>query len=53
MAAVMRAADTNVREGIIPGSGRWIMEENPQATITLVRDFLTKSGQRDIQNKPS
>ncbi len=40
MAAVMRAAATDVREGIIPASGHWIMEENPQATITLVRDFL-------------
>jgi pimeloyl-ACP methyl ester carboxylesterase len=40
MAAVMRAAAADVREGIIPGSGHWIMEENPQATIALVRDFL-------------
>ena len=43
MAAVMRAAAADVREGIIPGSGHWIMEENPQATITLVRDFLAES----------
>jgi pimeloyl-ACP methyl ester carboxylesterase len=43
MAAVMRAAAADVREGIIPGSGHWIMEENAQATITLVRDFLTES----------
>lgn len=43
MAAVMRAAASDVREGIIPGSGHWIMEENPQATITLVRDFLAES----------
>src|SRR5450631_3589357 len=35
MAAVMRAAAADVREGIIPGSGHWIMEENAQATITL------------------
>lgn len=40
MAAVMRAAAVDVREGIVPGSGHWIMEENPQATISLVRDFL-------------
>lgn len=40
MATVMRAAATDVREGVIPGSGHWIMEENPQATIALVRDFL-------------
>jgi pimeloyl-ACP methyl ester carboxylesterase len=44
MAAVMRAAATDVREGIIPESGHWIMEENPQATITLVRGFLEESG---------
>lgn len=40
MAAVMRAAATDVREGIVPESGHWIMEENPRATIALVRDFL-------------
>lgn len=40
MAAVMRAAAENVREGIIPDSGHWIMEENPAATITMVHDFL-------------
>ncbi len=42
MAAVMRAAASDVREAIIPASGHWIMEENPQATITLVRDFLAE-----------
>ena len=42
MAVVMRAAATDVREGIIPGSGHWIMEENPQATMALVRGFLTE-----------
>jgi pimeloyl-ACP methyl ester carboxylesterase len=42
MAEVMRAAATNVREGIIPESGHWIMEENPQATIKLVRGFLAE-----------
>jgi len=40
MAAAMRAAAVDVREGIVPNSGHWIMEENPQATIALVRDFL-------------
>jgi pimeloyl-ACP methyl ester carboxylesterase len=29
-----------VREGIIPDSGHWIMEENPRATIAMVRGFL-------------
>jgi len=43
MATVMRAAAEDVREGIVPDSGHWIMEENPTATIKLVRDFLESS----------
>lgn len=42
MATVMRAAAENVEEGIVPDSGHWIMEENPAATIKLVRAFLDK-----------
>jgi pimeloyl-ACP methyl ester carboxylesterase len=41
MATVMRAAAANVTEGIVPNSGHWIMEENPEATIQLVRAFLS------------
>ena len=40
MAAVMRAGADNVTEGIVPASGHWIMEENPKATVKLVREFL-------------
>ena len=40
MATVMRAAATDVTEGVIPDSGHWIMEENPSATTTMVRAFL-------------
>ena len=40
MAVVMRAAADNVTEGIVPASGHWIMEENPKATVKLVREFL-------------
>ncbi|UJW75924.1 alpha/beta fold hydrolase [Rhizobium sp. SL42] len=40
MATVMRSAATDVSEGVIPDSGHWIMEENPSATITMVRSFL-------------
>jgi pimeloyl-ACP methyl ester carboxylesterase len=40
MATVMRFAASDVQEGIIPGSGHWIMEENPQATVTIIRTFL-------------
>jgi pimeloyl-ACP methyl ester carboxylesterase len=42
MAVVMRAAATNVQEGIVPNSGHWVMEENPGATIALVMGFLEK-----------
>jgi pimeloyl-ACP methyl ester carboxylesterase len=40
MAVVMRFAANNVREGVVPDSGHWIMEENPAATVGLVRAFL-------------
>lgn len=40
MATIMRFAAENVREGIVPDSGHWIMEENPQATVGMVRAFL-------------
>jgi pimeloyl-ACP methyl ester carboxylesterase len=40
MAKIMRFAASNVREGVVPDSGHWIMEENPTATISIVRAFL-------------
>lgn len=40
MATVMRFAADDVREAVVPGSGHWIMEENPKATIEIVRAFL-------------
>ena len=43
MATVMRGGADNVTEAIIPGSGHWIMEENPQATVATVRAFLDKA----------
>jgi pimeloyl-ACP methyl ester carboxylesterase len=42
MVEVMRSAASNVTEGIVPNSGHWIMEENPEATIALVTDFISK-----------
>ena len=42
LADEMRFAASNVMGGIVPNSGHWIMEENPQATIKLVTDFLAK-----------
>jgi pimeloyl-ACP methyl ester carboxylesterase len=38
----LRFAATDVSEGIIPASGHWIMEENPQATTALVVGFVAK-----------
>jgi pimeloyl-ACP methyl ester carboxylesterase len=43
MAVVMRAGASDVTEGVVPGSGHWIMEENPAATVKLVSDFLRKA----------
>jgi pimeloyl-ACP methyl ester carboxylesterase len=39
----MRAGAENVSEGVVPNSGHWIMEENPDATVRLVRAFLDKA----------
>lgn len=44
MAVVMREAADNVEEGVIPDSGHWIMEENPTATVAMIRKFLGSSG---------
>jgi len=40
MGAIARFAASDVQEAIVPDSGHWIMEENPQATIQIVRTFL-------------
>jgi pimeloyl-ACP methyl ester carboxylesterase len=42
MADELRFVAANVTAGIVPGSGHWIMEENPQATIKLVTEFLSQ-----------
>jgi pimeloyl-ACP methyl ester carboxylesterase len=42
MAVVMRFAGDDVTQAIVPGSGHWIMEENPAATTGLVLDFLAR-----------
>jgi pimeloyl-ACP methyl ester carboxylesterase len=41
-AEILRFVANNVTVGIVPNSGHWIMEENPQATIKLVTEFLAK-----------
>ena len=40
MATVARAAATNVQGAVIPGSGHWLMEEQPRATVAVILDFL-------------
>jgi pimeloyl-ACP methyl ester carboxylesterase len=40
MAVVARAAASNVRGVVIPGAGHWLMEEQPDATIAAITDFL-------------
>ena len=40
MADELRFVASDVTGGIIPDSGHWIMEENPQATIALVTGFI-------------
>ncbi|MDS9467473.1 alpha/beta hydrolase [Paracoccus sp. MBLB3053] len=40
MATVMRFAADDVEEAVVPDAGHWIMEENPEATGRIIRDFL-------------
>ena len=42
MAAVMRSAASDVEGAVIPDAGHWLMEEQPQATVAVVRAFLDK-----------
>ena len=39
-AAVMRSVAVDVTGVVIPGAGHWLMEENPAATNTVIRNFL-------------
>lgn len=43
MADIMKFAATDVQGGVVPGSGHWIMEENPAATVALVEPFLART----------
>ncbi|HEX3486136.1 MAG TPA: alpha/beta hydrolase [Micropepsaceae bacterium] len=40
MQTELKFVATNVKGGIVPASGHWIMEENPAATTKLVMGFL-------------
>jgi pimeloyl-ACP methyl ester carboxylesterase len=41
-ADILRLVATDVTMGIVPGSGHWIMEENPDVTTAMIVDFLSK-----------
>jgi len=42
MADDIRFVASDVQMGVIPDSGHWVMEENPNATMALVMEFLVK-----------
>ncbi|AGB45567.1 putative hydrolase or acyltransferase of alpha/beta superfamily [Mesorhizobium australicum WSM2073] len=41
-ADILRLVASDVTGAIVPASGHWIMEENPDATVTLITDFLAR-----------
>lgn len=43
MAEVIRAGATNVTGAVVPDAGHWLMEEQPAATVSLIRGFLDRS----------
>jgi uncharacterized RmlC-like cupin family protein len=36
----MRHVATNVQEAVVAGSGHWLMEERPEYTVALIRNFI-------------
>ena len=42
MATELGFVASDVKAGVIPNSGHWIMEENPTGTTKMIVDFLTK-----------
>jgi pimeloyl-ACP methyl ester carboxylesterase len=42
MATELEFVASDVKGGVIPHSGHWIMEENPAATTKMIVEFLTK-----------
>ncbi len=44
MADDIRFVATDVQMGVVAHSGRWVMEENPNATMALVLHFLANEG---------
>lgn len=39
---IMRDAAVNVEEVVVKASGHWLMEERPEETVPLIRNFLDK-----------
>jgi pimeloyl-ACP methyl ester carboxylesterase len=39
-AVIMRHVATNVQEAVVAGSGHWLMEERPEYTVALIRNFI-------------
>ena len=39
-AVIMRHVAISVREAVVAGSGHWLMEEKPEYTVALIRNFL-------------
>jgi pimeloyl-ACP methyl ester carboxylesterase len=37
---VLRSAASDVTEAVVPHAGHWLMEEQPAATVKVVRAFL-------------
>ena len=53
MATVMRSAASDVHEAVVPDSGHWVMEENPRATIQIVRAFLPNMPESERRSSTS
>jgi pimeloyl-ACP methyl ester carboxylesterase len=49
MAFVMRFAADDVQEAVIPDSGHWLMEEQPEATMATIRAFLGSTKPADLK----
>ena len=41
-AVIMRNVALNVQEAVVPRSGHWLMEESPEYTVNLIRNFLER-----------
>ena len=37
---LLKLVADDVKGAVVPGAGHWLMEENPEATVKLVQDFL-------------